>query len=456
LARSISGNPTVVVAGGGASGALFAAELVRECSNASVVIVEPRERLGIGVAYATECPWHVLNVPAANMSARADDPDDFLRWLRERCERFDGASFVPRATYGDYLTSIAARAAKASGSRWRHARAAVCDAAIEDDRVAVTLSSGERLQADALVLALGNGEPRRWSRVEDRCRDSSAFFDSAWRPGALAACDPLAEILLIGSGLTAIDAALGLRHAGHRGTVHMVSRRGLIPRVHRAPSVRARASTRPTALHESIRATRADARESASVCGDWRPAVDGMRGSTNALWQALTTAEQRRFLAHVLPFWNAHRHRMAPEVGEQISAWIAAGDVRPLAGRIEAITPVGDRLSVSVRPRGGGPVRALRVARAIDCRGSEYDVNRSSSPIVRRLMERGLMQPSRAGIGPCIASDGSLMGSRGASQEIFTLGPVRFGTLVETTAIPEIREQVRDLAHLLASRFECV
>jgi uncharacterized NAD(P)/FAD-binding protein YdhS len=434
---------------------MFAAELVRECSNVSVVIVEPRERLGIGVAYATDCPWHVLNVPAANMSAKADDPDDFLRWLGERSERFDGSSFVPRATYGDYLTSIAARAAEASGSRWRHPRAAGWDAAIEADRVAVTLSSGERLHADALVLAWGNGEARRWSRLADRCRDSAAFFDSAWRPGALTACDPFGEILLIGSGLTAIDAALGLRHGGHRGTVHMVSRRGLMPREHRSPSVRARASARPTALRESIRATRADARESASVCGDWRPAVDGMRGSTNALWQALTTAEQRRFLAHLLPYWNAHRHRMAPEVAEHISAWVAAGDVRPLAGRIEAITPVGDRLSVSVRPRGGGPARALRVARAIDCSGNEYDVNRSSNPLVRRLIERGLMQPSRAGIGPCVATDGSLIGSSGPSQRIFTVGPVRFGALVETTAIPEIREQVRDLARLLTSRFEC-
>ena len=119
------------------------------------------------------------------------------------------------------------------------------------------------------------------------------------------------------------------------------------------------------------------------------------------------------------------------------------------------MTPLGDRLSVSVRPRGGGPTRALRVARAIDCSGSDYDVNRSSSPLMRRLLERGLMRPARAGIGPCVGSDGSLIGRSGPSQHIFTLGPVRFGALVETTAIPEIREQVRDLARLLASRFEC-
>jgi len=453
--RSISGNPTVVVAGGGASGTMFAAELVRESSNASVVIVEPRERLGIGVAYATDCPLHVLNVPAANMSARAEDPDHFVRWLGERRERFGGTSFVPRATYGDYLTSIAAHAAADGGPRWRHVRANVCDATVDGDRVLVTLSSGERLLADALVLALGNGETRGWPRVDERCRDSSVFFDSAWRPGALEARDPSEEILLIGSGLTAIDAALGLRHAGHRGTVHMVSRRGLMPRVHRAPSARARASARPAVLRESVRETRAAAREFVSASGDWRPAVDGMRGTSNALWQALSTAEQRRFLAHVLPYWNVHRHRMAPEVAACISAWVEAGHVRPLAGRIEAMTLVGDRLSVSVRPRGGGPARALRVARAIDCSGSDYDVNRSSSPLVRRLIERGLMRASRAGIGPCVASDGSLMGPSGPSRGIFTLGPMRFGALVETTAIPEIREQVRDLVRLLAARFEC-
>jgi uncharacterized NAD(P)/FAD-binding protein YdhS len=436
---------------------MFAAELVRQSTNVSVVIVEPRERLGIGVAYATDCPWHVLNVPAANMSALAGEPDHFVRWLRERGERYDATSFVPRATYGEYLTSIAALAADASGSRWRHARATVCDAAHDGDGdgVVVTLSTDERIVADALVLALGNGEPRAWPYVDERCRDTATFFDSAWRPGALTACDPSQDILLIGSGLTAIDAALALRHSGHRGTVHMVSRRGLMPRAHRAPSVKARASVRPPALRASVRATRAAAHDFARASGDWRPAVDGMRGATNELWQSLTTAEQRRFLAHVQPYWNVHRHRMAPEVAEQISAWVAAGHVRPFAGRIESMTTVGSHLSVSVRPRGGGATRAFRVARAINCAGNDYDVKRSSSPLVRRLIDRGLMQPSRAGIGPCVAPDGALMGPRGPSHGIFTLGPMRFGTLVETTAIPEIREQARDLARLLAARFEC-
>ena len=76
-------NVSVAIAGGGASGTLLAAALVRRSASARVVIIEPRARLGAGVAYSTDCTAHLLNVPAQGMTAFPDDPQHFVRWLRE-------------------------------------------------------------------------------------------------------------------------------------------------------------------------------------------------------------------------------------------------------------------------------------------------------------------------------------------------------------------------------------
>ena len=75
--------PLVAIVGGGASGTLLAAQLLR-AGGTRVVLIERGARLGRGVAYGTRFAGHLLNVPAASMSGLPDDPDHFLRFLRER------------------------------------------------------------------------------------------------------------------------------------------------------------------------------------------------------------------------------------------------------------------------------------------------------------------------------------------------------------------------------------
>lgn len=451
---SIGREFTVIVAGGGASGTLFAAEFMRRAGRARVVIVEPRERLGAGTAYSTDCPGHVLNVPAAKMSAHSGDADHFVRWLRDGgYEQYDGASFVPRSIYGAYLNAVAARAASAAKARWRHVLALVSDARIDGDGVHVTLSNGETFVGDALVIASGNAEPATWPHVA--AGRSKRFFDSAWNPEALAISAPHEHTLVLGTGLTAVDAVLALRHNGQRGTVHMVSRRGLLPHEHRLFDTPPAACPEAETLGDLFDAVRASARRSEATDGNWRKAVDGLRPQTNALWQSLTFTEQRRFLVHALPYWNAHRHRMAPEVAQRLTALVAAGDLRMIAGRVVKIAATEREVCIRIQPRGGGRPVALSVGRVINCSGPEHDFEKLSSPLVRHLLERGLMVPSPLRVGVQIAPNGALIGSAGGpSGRLFAIGPVRYGTLIETTAIPEIRTQACELAELLASGTE--
>src|ERR1700678_2527371 len=113
----------VAIVGGGASGALMAAHLLRASPpNLSVTIVETRAQLGRGLAYATGNPSHLLNVRAANMSAFADDPGHFARWLATQPDAPAAAvdsefSFVSRGLYGRYLESLILRHLPATDGR---------------------------------------------------------------------------------------------------------------------------------------------------------------------------------------------------------------------------------------------------------------------------------------------------------------------------------------------------
>jgi uncharacterized NAD(P)/FAD-binding protein YdhS len=85
---------TVVIVGGGASGTLAAIHLLHAASGPLMIVLIEREgAVGAGAAFAATQDFHLLNVPAGRMSAFADDPDHFVRWLAGRGQ---GADFVPR------------------------------------------------------------------------------------------------------------------------------------------------------------------------------------------------------------------------------------------------------------------------------------------------------------------------------------------------------------------------
>jgi uncharacterized NAD(P)/FAD-binding protein YdhS len=444
---------TTVIVGGGASGVLLASRLVRRSPFARAIVIEPRESLGRGLAYSTRYERHLLNVPAGRMSAFAEDPEHFVRYLRERFgDRFSASSFVPRPIYGDYLEAIANEAQAFAGARLRHVRANALAVGTDHDlALRVICEDGQAYSGDALVVATGNAKPAPWIRANADVVAGDRFFASSWDEGALASTDPDAEILLLGTGLTAVDAVVGLRSNGHRGKIWMVSRRGLMPHEHRLFDAPPDLNPDATSMNDLLGAARVlDRRPHA-----WRFAMDSLRPRTNALWQALPVNEKRRFVRHAMPFWNIHRHRMAPEIAEFIAGEIDRGALCMLAGRTGTFeaTPTGLRVPVALR--GEDRTMQLEVGRAINCSGPTHDFRVLENPLIGNLLEQGVMHPTELGIGIEVAPNGALRDAAGAeASRIFAIGPVRFGTLIETTAIPEIRVQADELANLLAATFD--
>jgi hydroxyacylglutathione hydrolase len=69
------------------------------------------------------------------------------------------------------------------------------------------------------------------------------------------------------------------------------------------------------------------------------------------------------------------------------------------------------------------------------------------------LFKRGLVTSGPLGAGFHCSQDGAVIDAGGcASEIIFNLGPGRLGDLLESIAIPEIRQQAVELASVLADR----
>jgi uncharacterized NAD(P)/FAD-binding protein YdhS len=441
--------PSVAVVGGGASGTLLAAHLLRAGAT-RVVLIERGERIGRGVAYGTRYPRHLLNVPAASMSGIPDEPEHFLRFAREHHDRSTApTAFLPRMVYGAYLESLLAESERlaAPGATLLRRQGEVVD--IRDG--VLTLADGARLRADRVVLALGNLPPRDPALPEGGWpADPARYVRDPWSPGALER-RAAGAVLLIGTGLTMVDVALQLAAEAPGERFVALSRGGLRPHVHRsggAPPSSGVPVPGPTpSLLELLRFVRSAAVVAEVGGGDWRDAVNALRPITSDLWAALPRDEQRRFIGRLARYWDVHRHRLAPEVAAAVDELTQSGRLALTSGRIQWVKRNGDALLVRVRERGG--VRELRVASIVNCTGPNGDVRSGGSRLLDTLCDAGVVRPHPLALGLDTCADGALRDAHGrASQTVFAIGPLRRGELWETTAAPEIRAQ----AHALAQR----
>jgi uncharacterized NAD(P)/FAD-binding protein YdhS len=451
---------TVAIIGGGFTGATLAAQLLRNSGGSvSVLLIERGARLGRGVAYSTECTEHLLNVRARNMSAYPDDPQHFLNWAR--LNHNPGASpddYLPRPLYGQYIASMLQQEIERHPGQVEHVQdeaEAVSMAGIGES-AEIRLRSGRTLYADRVVLALGNfppGDPR----LPGRAPHSLRYVSNPWKASALGDLSNDKSVLLVGSGLTSVDVAITLRGRGFRGTIHILSRRGLLPQVHKATAPWPPFCTEqsPRTVRGLLRLIRTQVEAAQKAGSGWRAVIDSLRPFAQEIWRSLSFKERRRFLRHVRPYWDVHRHRVAPSIGDTIAKLVRDGQVIVYAGRVTNYRESIDRVNVELRDRKTGAQRVLYVDRVINCTGPETDCRRVDDPLIENLLAQGLVRPDPLFLGIDVDSKGALIDPSGSpSLVLYTIGPARKGSLWETIAVPEIRAQAAQLADHLALTLE--
>lgn len=452
----------IAIVGAGFSGAMVAAHLLRQATTPLTVYLIERmpERAGLGNAYSTPLDGHWLNVPAGNMSAFADEPLHFLHWAQAG-EQPDAGwgreltahSFLPRRLYGRYIRHVlntAEQTAKA-GVRLERISGEVMGAGIGEDDVTLHLADGSDIRVRKAVLAVGNFPPGNPYVRNPAFHADSRYHANPWNPEVLPKLLPTRSCLLIGSGLTMVDWVIGLQDAGYQGALYVVSRRGLWPQTHDPGVTSVPFVIDYTASPPTVRAWLRQIRQYIHTTGcDWRSVVDALRPLTPTLWQHLPLIERRRFLRHLRPFWDIHRHRLAPEVARRLAAWQASGKLVRRVGRIEDYRVREQIIEVLIRSRGTGEPITLPVEAVVNCSGCESNYRNLPSPLIRQLLDQGSISLDSLALGLNATTDGRLIDAGGVvSDRLFTVGPPAKGILWETIAVPEIRVQAERLARCL-------
>lgn len=448
----------ITIVGGGAGGTVVAYNLARQLPEgfeADILLIERSGIFGPGVPYLTGNPEHRLNVVTARMSALHDEPDHFLRWMKEREPQAHGDDYVPRGVYGEYLKDLldAAAASMPRGVRLRRITDEVTSLRITPKSVTVRLKHGADFRSDRVVIATGplpGGDPVEVPQV---LRDDGTWINNAWDERAIEPAMSDEDVLVIGTGLTMIDAAISLAGSPYGPVVRAISRSGLIPKPHRpgytTVSELKLPPTGPLSINDAMGIFLAEECRLQVAGGDWRDAMDSMRRVTPELWRRMPLKDRKWFLNNVQRVWEVHRFRMAPEIARRYDELVLEGRIVVSAGRVARLEPSTGGAIVSLATLGG--TEKLEVQHVINSTGASGNILDDPPPLIRELIEAGYVRPDDLLLGLDVTPEGRAITASGAiSEHISVIGSLRRGVEWESIGMTELKKQAPVIAEGLA------
>lgn len=452
------GMSDIAIIGGGAAGAaVFGAWLRHDSVGTVHWVTGVPPSIGRGVAYGTQDLRHLLNVRASHMGLYLDEDESFAQYSARRAGLRE-TDFAPRWLFGDFImTQVRSRMAEASAKRrprTLHASEAV-SVTPRGEGYEVQLANGTALHVRAVVLALGILPPRPFSAVSARALASGAYVPDPWRLPQYVSPAPR-RMVVIGTGLTAIDTLLSASARWPDTEFTAVSRHGLLSSVQPllplpAFAQQAQVNAALLACRGSLamfRIIRQTLRDHPDL--DWRSLIDGMRPINSLLWQGLTEAGRRQFLRHLRWLWDASRHRAPPPSAEAIQQLRDSGRLRLMAARVVGVDGDGP-LDITLRTRPGGERIAMQADMVVQATGLNLAVALSDQPLLAQLLRDGLATADPLQLGLSARPDGRLINARGDAQPgLYAIGPMLCGSLWECIAMPEIRVAAHTLAATLS------
>lgn len=451
-------NFDVAIIGNGFCSLVTAAHLARASRPLRIAVIGRETSWGPGLAYGACHAHHLLNVPARKMSAFADDPGGFVRWVQDNCDadslkEFSNTarpleeSFLPRAVYGRYLQNLASETrslAQKNGHRLDYKTAAVTDLDFDSKGCVVSFKAGT-LHSAHVVLATGV-LPALQS--DD---DPAGFMADPWTMDFSVFKNSQKPVVILGLGLTMIDVVSSLARRNFKGDIIALSRRGLMPCLHAeredAGSVRAIAEEfLPVegSLAEKMRRLRANAAYCQRRNVPWQWYMDYIRPRIPELWSELSCAEQKRFLGRAAPYWNIHRHRQPAKSAALLQGLEKTGRLKRRKGAVRWHAAGGD---LQARLEDGTDIRGI--ARVFNCRGPDYSLR--GDPLLRALLHKNLLQRHENGLG--VRTDKNLSAIGLAGGRLHVAGSLNTGLFLDSTSVPELRGQCMKISESLISAF---
>jgi uncharacterized NAD(P)/FAD-binding protein YdhS len=477
----------IAVVGCGAVGAALLAALEADAGGflGSVVIVDPAEEPGRGIAYGRDANSNLLNRANAAISVRADDLGEFFRWFAE--ERAAGRlapqhadvpltadGYAPRPLFGDYLVSRVRRtlaALTALGWRVRQERGTVVDIAAESDAYRLTVSNGVSLVARSVVLATGNGPSAAFRRFDGQAGYVALPYPNEGLSRRIGADAPVA---LLGSRLSAVDTAIALTEQGHRGPIFLASRTGQLPMVgggngdhalapatlevarharRAGPGSVSLARLMRLLLREMARAegrrvpvrsiTRPDLsptqaflacveEREANVRKPWQDALIPFNDFVADFWNALPDDDRRRLMRGAYGAYMGYRVAIPLENGRKMADLLRAGRVANLWS-LQDVTHDGEAFVLRFGAAVPAQARALRVPVLVNCTGLAGGPDASAGPLYPRLLAGGLARRHPFGGVDVDPHTNRLIDAHGSARRLFAIGNSTQGVFLLTS-----------------------
>jgi uncharacterized NAD(P)/FAD-binding protein YdhS len=445
----------VIIIGGGLSGSLLAMQLARSPGGSEVVLIEKNpEFLGRGVAYQYDFTHQPLNVVAGGMSLFPDKPLDFVRWLEANHFRYNHLidqvspeAFIPRKIFGDYVLENLEKIQQEVSERLQIRIDEAISIMDFGKRKTVVFASGNALHADHVILALGNFPPADLFATHNPVQNDPRYFASPWSDRVYSDIKGDEDILLVGSGLTAVDIVLGLIVRKFRGKVTMLSRRGVFPLphdlTHQAISITVPENYSPRKMLLWVRYLM---RKNPEV--PWSVIIDGLRPYTQKIWLQWIVSDKQYFLKKIRPYWEIARHRIPSASSERLNNMMEKGQLVLIKGTIEEASVSSNGIEILYRSESG--LNSQVFQKVINCTGPESNYRKVRFPIIVDLIARGKVKIDELGLGIKCTPEGSIINDQGeVEQGIWCIGPMRKAVLWETTALRELREQSSALTAMM-------
>ena len=445
----------VIIIGGGLSGSLLAMQLARSPGGSEVVLIEKNpEFLGRGVAYQYDFTHQPLNVVAGGMSLFPDKPLDFVKWLEANHFRYNHLidqvspeAFIPRKIFGDYVLENLEKIQQEVSERLQIRIDEAISIMDFGKRKTVVFASGNALHADHVILALGNFPPADLFATHNPVQNDPRYFASPWSDRVYSDIKGDEDILLVGSGLTAVDIVLGLIVRKFRGKVTMLSRRGVFPLphdlTHQAISITVPENYSPRKMLLWVRYLM---RKNPEV--PWSVIIDGLRPYTQKIWLQWIVSDKQYFLKKIRPYWEIARHRIPSASSERLNNMMEKGQLVLIKGTIEEASVSSNGIEILYRSESG--LNSQVFQKVINCTGPESNYRKVRFPIIVDLIARGKVKIDELGLGIKCTPEGSIINDQGeVEQGIWCIGPMRKAVLWETTALRELREQSSALAAMM-------
>lgn len=442
------------IIGAGFSGTAVAANLYRQSQQPlDIYLFDKSGKFGAGPAYSTPYSYHLLNVRAEDMSIYEHEPPHFVNWLLQY-EHEDTYSepeltlpqqFVPRVLYGKYLQHVITEMQRPSKVRVHLEAGEVIDILPFANHTQLVLRSGRVVTVDKVVLALGNNPATRFPFP---VAEDIHCIDDPWDYRAVEYIPSADPVLIIGSGLSMIDAVLTLHHHGHQRPVHVLSRHGLLPlpHTHLKSALDLTFEELPKQLPHLTKQLRTLSKGHIADGGDWRAIIQGFRAHLPSMWQVANEKEKLRFLRHLLPYWNIHRHRVHTRIMGLLTDLQEKQRLHIHSGRVQSVA----NGKAIIKPRHSHQHVELPCSWLINCMGPSAQMSSLHQPLINTLLQRELAMLDPLKLGFHASPAGMLIDKHNAlSSSLYTVGPPTKGVTWEIGAVPEIRRQVALLTQQL-------